>query len=59
MMFQPYHHVEQDRQRFTGMGLGLAISKHIAEAHYDTITLKSEAGKGNTLTVTLPLEQKD
>ncbi|MFC1998228.1 ATP-binding protein [Chloroflexota bacterium] len=59
MIFQPYHHVQQDRQRFAGLGLGLAISKHIVEAHCGTITLKSEAGKGNVFTVTLPLENKD
>ena len=59
MIFQPYHHVEQDRQRFAGLGLGLAISKHIAEAHCGTITLKSEEGKGNTFAVLLPLEQKN
>ena len=32
-IFQPYHRVEQDRQRFAGLGLGLAICKQIVEAH--------------------------
>ncbi|MFC1950946.1 sensor histidine kinase [Chloroflexota bacterium] len=54
-IFQPYHHVQQDRSRFGGLGLGLAISKHIVEAHHGIITLSSDHGKGNTFTVLLPL----
>ena len=37
-----------------GAGLGLAISKWIAEAHGGTIRAQSRPGRGTTFTVTLP-----
>jgi two-component system OmpR family sensor kinase len=38
-----------------GVGLGLAISKWIAEAHGGTINVQSRSGRGTTFTVQLPL----
>jgi signal transduction histidine kinase len=40
-----------------GAGLGLAISKWIAEAHGGAITVQSRQKRGTTFTVTLPLAQ--
>lgn len=37
-----------------GSGLGLSISKAIAEAHGGSITIKSDLGRGTTVTVNLP-----
>ena len=37
-----------------GAGLGLAISKWIAEAHGGSISVQSRPGRGTTFTVTLP-----
>ncbi|MEA3459273.1 MAG: response regulator [Chloroflexota bacterium] len=38
-----------------GIGLGLAVSRRIIEAHEGTIEVESEVGEGSTFTVTLPL----
>ncbi len=38
-----------------GTGLGMAISKWIAEAHGGSIEAKSKRGKGTTMTVKLPI----
>jgi two-component system OmpR family sensor kinase len=37
-----------------GVGLGLAITKWIAEAHGGSITVQSRPGRGSTFTVRLP-----
>ena len=37
-----------------GSGLGLHLSKRIAEMHAGTLTLESEVGKGSTFTLALP-----
>jgi PAS domain S-box-containing protein len=43
-------------QQRTGLGLGLAIARHIVELHNGEITAESHGpGKGATFTVTLPL----
>ena len=38
-----------------GSGIGLALVKHIAEAHGGHITVDSQGGKGSTFTLTLPV----
>ena len=39
-----------------GLGLGLAICKRIVDAHGGTISVKSKAGEGTTVTIGLPIK---
>jgi signal transduction histidine kinase len=41
-----------------GTGLGLSVSSNIIKNHGGTIAFASELGKGTTVTVRLPREQK-
>lgn len=55
-LFQPYHRLESDRERLSGLGLGLALCKTLVELHGGRIWVKSRAGRGSTFGFSLPLE---
>jgi two-component system, OmpR family, phosphate regulon sensor histidine kinase PhoR len=49
-IFERFYRIDKSRARDTSStGLGLAICKHIVEAHKSFIAVKSELGKGTTL----------
>jgi heavy metal sensor kinase len=55
-VFDRFYRVNPARSgEIDGTGLGLAICRAIAEAHGGSIAIESEAGKGCTLTVELPI----
>jgi signal transduction histidine kinase len=55
-LFMPYHRAEQDCQSYPGIGLGLAVSKQIIEAHKGQIWVESVRGNGCTFKFTLPIK---
>lgn len=54
-LFSPFFRADRSRTRHTGgVGLGLALSKRIVDAHQGTIVVESELGVGTTMRVRLP-----
>ncbi|CAE7590707.1 rpfC [Symbiodinium sp. CCMP2592] len=59
-IFLPFEQEDQsDSRRYEGLGLGLAISRAVAEKHGGTLTVESEVGKGSSFKATLPYEQPE
>ena len=56
---QPFEQVEnQFTKTHAGSGLGLAISRSLVELHGGELTIQSKEGKGTTVTIILPVTQK-
>jgi signal transduction histidine kinase len=53
---KPFGQVDSKLSRkFDGTGLGLPISRHLAELHGATLSVESEPGKGTTVTLDFPV----
>ncbi len=53
-LFERFYRVEKSRNRHEGgSGIGLAVVKHIIESHQQTISVKSEIGKGSSFIFSL------
>ena len=58
LLFEPFTQCQSPLQRnFEGSGLGLTISRRLADAMGGSITVASTLGKGSTFTFRLPLQQ--
>ncbi len=55
LVFQPFHQVENELSRATnGAGLGLPLSRKLAERHGGSLRLQSASGSGTTAILRLP-----
>jgi len=56
-IFETFRQVDgSSSRRWGGLGIGLALAKHIVELHKGRLWVESEYGRGSTFTVALPLE---
>jgi signal transduction histidine kinase len=55
-LFEPYHRLERDRERLSGLGLGLALCKTLVALHEGRIWVESKLGQGSTFSFSLPLK---
>jgi len=55
-IFERFYRVDRARSRTTGgIGLGLSIVRHVAQAHGGDVTVTSREGEGSTFCLRLPL----
>jgi signal transduction histidine kinase len=54
-LFQPYYRIE-GRERLSGLGLGLTLSKRLVELHNGKIWVKSQKGVGSVFSFSLPIK---
>jgi len=55
-IFEPFHRSSNTRDTIPGVGLGLAVSRRIVEAHGGRMEVESTPGRGSTFRVFLPRE---
>jgi PAS domain S-box-containing protein len=56
LLFQPFQQVDGSlSRRHEGTGLGLALTRRLAELHQGTVEFQSKEGEGSSFTIRLPL----
>ncbi len=54
-LFDLFHQIDRQRREQQGTGSGLAICKGLVELHGGRVTARSQAGRGSTFRIELPL----
>lgn len=54
-IFEPFVTTNEPQRRYTGIGLGLSITRRLVALHDGLLTLESQLGEGTTVHVYLPL----
>ena len=55
-IFEPYERRSTDRERLSGLGLGLALCRYLVKLHHGKIWVESQSGKGATFAFSIPLK---
>ncbi|MFC1967756.1 ATP-binding protein, partial [Chloroflexota bacterium] len=55
-VFEPYQRRRSDRERLSGLGLGLYLCKYLVELHGGKIWVESCTGKGSTFAFSIPIK---
>jgi PAS domain S-box-containing protein len=58
-LFEPFNRLGRESSEVRGVGLGLAITRHLVELMGGQITVSSTPGEGSTFTVDLPVAEGD
>ena len=59
-IFDTFHQLDGSSSRkWGGMGIGLALAKHIVELHKGELSVESKVGEGSTFTVILPVNSEE
>ncbi len=53
-LFEPYHILDVKAERFSGLGLGLSISKTLVELHGGRLWVESRKGRGSSFCFNIP-----
>lgn len=53
-LFQPFNRLGRERSQTAGTGIGLVISRHLAELMHGTLEVQSRENEGSTFTLVLP-----
>jgi signal transduction histidine kinase len=58
-IFERFHRVRSAATSgIAGTGLGLALARHVVEAHHGRIAVVSELGRGSTFSLLIPLQEQ-
>ena len=58
-MFSRFWRSDASRERASGgLGVGMAVTKEIADRHHGYVSVESELGKGTMFTLHLPRENR-